>query len=218
MKRFEVEYESGQSRHGDEGIDYMLAVVDGVELYAEAPPGEDETATYDDLKAAILEQATQKGIDPATLVFVYDTTAEAVSTLFGDDGQRFTSLDGDISLEDACLQHGADEQSQGDLIRYLFADGSAIVVTGAAWDIEGPAPYTQAGLDAVFVTNPWTGGWAEIDKHELTDTRFDGLVALMDDDIREELHARLAPCSNWVFWANYIFEAGPEAAGKIWFS
>src|SRR5690554_3437621 len=77
MKKYQVEYASGPSRHGDEGIDYMLVVVDSTELYAEAPPVDgDETGSYDELKAAILEQAAEKGIDPNILVFAYDNCHE----------------------------------------------------------------------------------------------------------------------------------------------
>jgi hypothetical protein len=43
-----------------------------IELYAEAPSAEDETGTYGELKAAILEQAKEKGVDPEMLSFRYD--------------------------------------------------------------------------------------------------------------------------------------------------
>lgn len=77
MEKVHVRYEGGQSRYSDRGIDYMLAVVDGVELYAEADPddygygepGYEETATYDDLKAAILGQAAEHGIPAIKLEF-----------------------------------------------------------------------------------------------------------------------------------------------------
>lgn len=73
MKKFFVEYDGGQSRYSDCGIDYMLADVDGVELYAEAEPHEDdETGTYDELKAAILEQAAENGIAAESLKFWFD--------------------------------------------------------------------------------------------------------------------------------------------------
>ena len=68
--KVKVDYQGGQSRYGAHAVDYMLAVVDGVELYAELPPVEDdETGTYDDLKAEIISQAKAKGIEINRLQF-----------------------------------------------------------------------------------------------------------------------------------------------------
>jgi hypothetical protein len=76
-----VQYNAGTSRYSENCVDYMLVVVDGIELYAEAinPTWDkdkeefaDETATYDELKASILEQAAEKGIDADKLKFWYD--------------------------------------------------------------------------------------------------------------------------------------------------
>ena len=73
MSRITVEYKGGQGRHGQGAVDYMLVEVDCIELYVEATPIEgDETATYDGLRAAIVEQAKRHGIDPARLRFQYD--------------------------------------------------------------------------------------------------------------------------------------------------
>lgn len=76
-----VEYKGGQSRYGADAVDYMLVVVDGTELYAEAENDTwdeekqrfaDETATYDGLKAQITEQAQAAGINVDCLRFWYD--------------------------------------------------------------------------------------------------------------------------------------------------
>ena len=70
-----VEYEGGESRYSDKAVDYMLVKVNHdkgylVELYAEADPVDgDETATFSDLKAEILRQAADHGIDPRGLEF-----------------------------------------------------------------------------------------------------------------------------------------------------
>jgi hypothetical protein len=86
MKKFEVMYSAGESRmNPGKGIDYMLATVeidgDDIELYAELENPtwndateslDDETATYDDLKTAILEQAAEHGIPAEMLKFHYD--------------------------------------------------------------------------------------------------------------------------------------------------
>jgi hypothetical protein len=65
-----VEYKSGESRQDCRPIDYMLAASEGTELYAEADIDEtDERGTFDELKAAILQQAIECGIAPDRLVF-----------------------------------------------------------------------------------------------------------------------------------------------------
>lgn len=75
MKKTEVIYSSGESRTGTgRGVDFMLAEVDGVELYAErlADDYDSETGSYEDLKADSLHLAEEQGIDPDTLKFWYD--------------------------------------------------------------------------------------------------------------------------------------------------
>lgn len=73
MKKYEVEYSAGEARNGNESVDYMLVEVNGIELYAEATPDpEDETGTYEELKAEIIRQAEKNGIDVEALRFLYD--------------------------------------------------------------------------------------------------------------------------------------------------
>ena len=79
-----VEFSGGQSREGDTAVNYMLAEIGRVELYAEEPLPEDldpddpkATAAFDDesydrLKAEILRQAQEKHIDVSTLKFWWD--------------------------------------------------------------------------------------------------------------------------------------------------
>lgn len=81
-----VIYQAGESRYSNKGVDYMFAQFENeageeVELYAEAENLtwneekeilEDESATYDELKAEILEQAVEHGIPESDLVFWYD--------------------------------------------------------------------------------------------------------------------------------------------------
>jgi hypothetical protein len=72
------------------------------------------------------------------------TTAQAVSALFNDDGQRFWSESG-TSLDEICAAaKGAAktyprnrqglQQFGADTYKWSFSDGSAIVVSGACWD------------------------------------------------------------------------------------
>lgn len=80
VKKIEVSYKGGQSRYGQNGCDFMMAEVpssdgDVIELYAERDPGDygdEETATYADLKADILAQAREKGVNSSILHFWYD--------------------------------------------------------------------------------------------------------------------------------------------------
>ena len=73
MKKYTVEYKSGDSRiNPGVSVDYMLVVVNDVELYAETVSQDDESATYDALKASIIEQAREHGIDANALIFWYD--------------------------------------------------------------------------------------------------------------------------------------------------
>ena len=81
METINIAFEGGESRMiPGQSVDYMLAEVDGVELYAEAPiviidedeGTVDESANYEGLKADIIEQAKDNGIDPACLRFLWD--------------------------------------------------------------------------------------------------------------------------------------------------
>lgn len=69
MKKYEVDYQGGESRYGIEPVDYMLVKIDDIELYAEAPAQDDENANYDELKTAILEQAAEHDIPAEWLKF-----------------------------------------------------------------------------------------------------------------------------------------------------
>ncbi len=71
-----VRYEGGESRTlPGAAVDYMLAVVDGVELYAETP-ATDDASSYDELRAEIIEQAADVGISADQLSFYYDDDDE----------------------------------------------------------------------------------------------------------------------------------------------
>ena len=88
MAKHKVNYQGGESRYSNAEIDYMIVEVpdpenedEMIELYAEMenPTWDEETEaftdecyTYDDLKAEIVSQARENGIDPETLVFYYD--------------------------------------------------------------------------------------------------------------------------------------------------
>ncbi len=78
--------------------------------------------------------------------------AERIAELMGNDGQVYKTAEG-RTLDETCRAHGAAvktrQGSQGDTqIRYQFADGSAIVDGGAAWDIEGTKPWSWQGAES----------------------------------------------------------------------
>jgi hypothetical protein len=79
------------------------------------------------------------------------TQAEQIAERFGNDGLRFTN-EADERLDDFCAalsmtgrKEWRDGHNTGDVYRYVFADGSAIVVAGDGWDIEGEEPFSWAG-------------------------------------------------------------------------
>lgn len=85
MKKIEVKFEAGEAcywHHGElPAVNFMLAKFededgDWVELYAEHEIVEDEDAGgdegYDELKAEIIEQAKEYGIEADRLHFYYD--------------------------------------------------------------------------------------------------------------------------------------------------
>ena len=77
MKKYKVTYQGGEGRYTTAAVDWMMVTVETddepLELYAEREMVEgDETATYDDLKADILRQAEENGIDKDSLIFWFD--------------------------------------------------------------------------------------------------------------------------------------------------
>lgn len=78
MTKINVDYQAGRSRYSEAGIDFMLAEIDGIELYAEIEnptdmsTGDEEAVNYDELKAEIIRQAQEAGIETGRLRFWYD--------------------------------------------------------------------------------------------------------------------------------------------------
>lgn len=70
----EISFESGESRHGTHGVNYMLYRSGDVILYAETPVpgGVSEDYGYFALRAEVLRQAAEEGISADRLVFWYD--------------------------------------------------------------------------------------------------------------------------------------------------
>lgn len=77
MKKYKVTYQGGEGRYTTAAVDWMMVTIETddepIELYAEREMVEgDETATYDYLKADILRQAEENGIDKDSLIFWFD--------------------------------------------------------------------------------------------------------------------------------------------------
>ena len=70
-------------------------------------------------------------------------------------------------------------------------------------------------METVTITNPWTGATVELDITDISSELFAAYTATMDDEIREELHTRLAPCTMQEFIRAYVDKVGPEAAGRL---
>lgn len=95
--------------------------------------------------------------------------AEEIAEMFGNDGQCFITrgeyLSESRTLDELCdLQCVRKERGRasyegdgcninyavcddGDLVRYEFHDGSAIVIANAAWDIEGDTKFSWESND-----------------------------------------------------------------------
>jgi len=68
--------------------------------------------------------------------------------VLGDDGMRWETNDG-LTFDGLCAEAGAVRirDDARELTRYMFPDGSAIVVSPGAWDIEGDEPFSWAGAE-----------------------------------------------------------------------
>ena len=79
-KQLEINFEAGESRYGDYGVNFMISMP-GKELYAECrwPEGTKDDYGYMALKAEIIRQAKEQGIAPEQLKFWYDGQEDYLS-------------------------------------------------------------------------------------------------------------------------------------------
>ncbi len=72
--------------------------------------------------------------------------AELVAAAFSGDGQRFNHPLSGESIHDYCATRAVCTQVSADhRQRFVFEDGSAIVIDDGGWDIEGNEPFTRRG-------------------------------------------------------------------------
>lgn len=99
--------------------------------------GEEELFYCDDC-------AKGAGITDSEHAHKHTTIAAVIARQLGDDGQTWETEDG-RTLDQLAEEHGAVTTTHPDkpyLTRHLFDDGSAIVVSEGAWDIEGSEPWS----------------------------------------------------------------------------
>ncbi len=65
----------------------------------------------------------------------------------------------------------------------------------------------------ITLVNPWSKALVKRDITDLTQEQLDAYP--LDEDICNELHAQIAPCSPADFLAAYVDRVGPEAAGIV---
>lgn len=70
-------------------------------------------------------------------------------------------------------------------------------------------------MTTIRITNPWSNVTVDHDITDLTQSKLDAYAALMDDELREELHSEFAPCSPAEFLAAWVDRVGPDEAGRV---
>lgn len=141
-----------------------------------------------------------------------------------------TSLACDVYLDGDRVRTAATGLQPGEVPGRLILED----VTATDYIYDDPATYTAEEFatacmishgevdpdvkEVVYIANPFTNTWATIAEDEVTEERLNALAVLMDDKIREELHAKLAPCTPWEFWKAYVERVGSDEAGILWFS
>lgn len=80
---------------------------------------------------------------------------------------------------------------------------------GEAWSAE------LAENTAIHVTNPFGGAWVAFDRAAITQDQLDAWAPMMGDELREELHSALAPCTPGDFVAAWVDRVGPDEAGRV---
>ena len=63
--------------------------------------------------------------------------------------------------------------------------------------------------------NPWSGEEVEMDVTDLTYEELESFASLMDDDLREELHREMAPCSPGEFLYAWAQRVSTKEASRV---
>ena len=70
-------------------------------------------------------------------------------------------------------------------------------------------------MTTLTIQNPFTGQIVDHDITDLTEAQLDAYAEIMDTEIREDLAAKLAPCTPAEFLAAYVERVGAEEAGSV---
>lgn len=122
---------------------------------------------------------------------------------FTDRAEAYRALAGytaDVSLMDSDRIARVEEYS----VEEFEADEDGAFLSGSDYDTcAWPETLTVRGETYVWddSARAWQTGWVISEAGSLI--RFDAAVQLMDDDIREEIHGLLAPCTNQEFFDEY---------------
>ena len=65
------------------------------------------------------------------------------------------------------------------------------------------------------LVNPWTGEDVQVDVTDLSQEELDSYAVLMDDDLREELHREMAPCSPGEFLYAWAQRVSTKEASRV---
>jgi hypothetical protein len=106
----------------------------------------------EDARPVTIDEAREIAREDGSLIWcpVDGSTADYIAAMLHGDGQVYQADDG-RSLDELCYEAGGAltyRDGHGtDVSRYMFADGSAITVSGTAWDIGRPCCYAWASVD-----------------------------------------------------------------------
>jgi hypothetical protein len=67
----------------------------------------------------------------------------------------------------------------------------------------------------ITITNPCTNALVEQDISGITQAELDAYSGLMDAELREQLHAALAPCTPAEYLAAWVAAVGADEAGRV---
>ena len=120
-------------------------------------PGEDDVDAETQVSVGVNDTRIDRlyrygSRDSVSVPVVPPTTAQAIAARLAGDGQKFADDHGhrlaEISIEAGGGVDWRDGFQTGDTYRHAFADGSAIVVAGDAWDVRaaGCAAYCWDGV------------------------------------------------------------------------
>ena len=154
-----------------------------------------------------------------TLETTYGKAAENITV----DNQDLAWYQGNLDEEIIEVLHSPEGDAEAlitENLAWVDHPTQIHVYNSQAWLAEESHAWQGAETPAtqIEVINPWSGATVGLTPDDVTEDRLEALAQFMDDEIREQIHAELAPCSPFEFFRAYVERVGAEEAGKIWFS